>query len=938
MFLNLSLSPSGRLCCQRITPGEHETLPDISFDEVVAEALLQAFHESQFAGLLRLAELDNKVALPLEFVFWKNWTGRFLKSVSQLDDERFADLEKIAKSGRTTTVSKGSSKTPTPPDELSLAMIVSEAPPMRGLEFLTSELLQSTWNDLLTAFLEQAHSKNGGCRELLLALNPEARLLGRVTFHLAENKRDPDRPFAFLATYAHRLSGKAQVQHLPLGEALRQYAAERDQAKLSELLVPVRTAASRSEIVGQLLTSRAIFQPQAWTVSQAYRFLSDVVIMEDAGLSVRVPDWWKSRKATRPQVQVRIGERQASAVGLDSLLDFSANLAVDGTPLTDAERRQLLAATDGLTLLRGKWVEVDQQKLNEALKQWKELQDEHASGISFLDGMRLLAGTRLQNAESVDDNAMQWSSVTSGAWLSEVLRHLRDPHGIIGCEPGIALRATLRPYQADGVRWLWFMTQLGLGACLADDMGLGKTIQVIDLILQLKDAAAVSPKTAKPRAKSDAAVSAFLLIVPASLIGNWKQELERFAPQLRIFLAHRSECDAETLEKVAGRPAAELAGYDVVITTYTLIRRSAWPVEVHWKMVVLDEAQAIKNAGSAQSKSVRKLKANGRIALTGTPVENQLGDLWSLFDFCVPGLLGTVKQFRDFVKQMTKTQNSGAVSALRKLVRPYILRRMKTDPLIVPDLPDKTEVSVECGLSKKQAVLYEKLIADVEKQLKKSDGIQRKGLVLSMLMRLKQLCNHPDQFLDQSAFDPAESGKFQSLLSVCEPICERQEKVLVFTQFQSMCAPLAEFLAGVFRKPGLVLHGGVAVARRKDLVKQFQESDDIPFFVISVKAGGTGLNLTAASHVVHFDRWWNPAVENQATDRAYRIGQKRNVLVHKFVCKGTLEERIDQMIRDKQELADGVLGEGSERLLTEMSDSELLKFVALDVTRATLED
>jgi SNF2 family DNA or RNA helicase len=363
-----------------------------------------------------------------------------------------------------------------------------------------------------------------------------------------------------------------------------------------------------------------------------------------------------------------------------------------------------------------------------------------------------------------------------------------------------------------------------------------------------------------------------------------------------------------------------------------------WPLDVQWRMVVLDEAQAIKNSGSAQSKSVRKLKSSGRIVLTGTPVENQLGDLWSLFDFCVPGLLGTVKQFRDFVKQMTKTQNSGAVSALRKLVRPYILRRMKTDPRIVPDLPDKTEVAVECGLSKKQAVLYEKLISDVEKQLKNSDGIQRKGLVLSMLMRLKQLCNHPDQFLDQNAFEPSESGKFLSLRTVCEPICERQEKLLVFTQFQSMCEPLAEFLAGVFRRPGLVLHGGVAVAKRKDLVKRFQERDDMPFFVISVKAGGTGLNLTAASHVVHFDRWWNPAVENQATDRAYRIGQKRNVLVHKFVCKGTLEERIDQMIRDKQELADGVLGEGSERLLTEMSDSELMKFVALDVTRATLDE
>lgn len=702
--------------------------------------------------------------------------------------------------------------------------------------------------------------------------------------------------------------------------------------------MPVRTAASRSECVGQLLTSRAIFQPQAWTVSQAWRFLSDVAIMEDAGLSVRVPDWWKSRRQARPQVQVRIGEKKTSTLGLDSLLDFSASLTIDGTPLTDAEREQLMSAVDGLTLLRGKWVEVDQQKLNEALRQWTELQKAHAQGISFLEGMRLLAGTSLQTGEAVSEEAMQWSTVTSGKWLTETLQRLRDPHGIIGCEPGTGLRATLRPYQADGVRWLWFMTQLGLGACLADDMGLGKTIQVIDLILQLQGSGGRTGATGPRQSKQPAQAAPFLLIVPASLIGNWKQELEKFAPQLRVFLAHRSECDAATLDRVSRKPATELARYDVVITTYTLIRRATWPLDVHWAMVVLDEAQAIRNAGSAQSKSVRKLNASGRIVLTGTPVENQLGDLWSLFDFCVPGLLGTVKQFRDFVRQMTKNQNSAAVSALRRLVRPYILRRMKTDPRIVPDLPDKTEVSVECGLSKKQAMLYEKVIADVEKQLKDAEGIQRKGLVLSMLMRLKQLCNHPDQYLGQGTFEPADSGKFQSLRTVCEPICDRQEKMLVFTQFQSLCEPLSAFLAEVFRRPGLVLHGGVPVARRKDLVRQFQEREDIPFFVISVKAGGTGLNLTAASHVVHFDRWWNPAVENQATDRAYRIGQKRNVLVHKFVCKGTLEERIDQMIRDKQHLADSVLGDGGERLLTEMSDAELMKFVALDVTRATLDD
>ena len=432
MQLVISITPSGRIVCEPEIPAQDDALPGMAIDDTVAADLVDAFRASTASGLLHLAGIGSKTILPLEFVFWRNWAQRFLKAVSQLDDERFAALEKAAKSGKSASTARGSGAHIAPPDELALAVLVAEAPPMRGLEFLTNELLKTLWTELLAGFLQRAHGTEGGCRGLLLKLNPEAQLLGRVTFHLAENKRDPDRPFAFLATYAHRISAKSQVQHLPLGEALRQYAAERDQTKLTELLVPVREAASRSTVVGRMLTSRAIFQPQAWSVSQAYRFLNDVAVMEEAGLSVRVPDWWKSRKATRPQVQVRIGDQRTSAVGLDSLLDFSANLAVDGTPLTDAERRQLLAATDGLTLLRGKWVEVDQQKLKEALAQWNELQQEHADGISFLEGMRLLAGTQLQTSESVDEETMQWSSVTSGAWLAEILQQIRDPHGIVG--------------------------------------------------------------------------------------------------------------------------------------------------------------------------------------------------------------------------------------------------------------------------------------------------------------------------------------------------------------------------------------------------------------------------------------------------------------------------------------------------------------------------
>jgi non-specific serine/threonine protein kinase len=756
-----------------------------------------------------------------------------------------------------------------------------------------------------------------------------------VTFHLAENKRDPDHPFAFLATYAERLSSKSQVQHLPLGAALRQYAAAQDQAKLAELLTPVRDAAAGSPVVGELLSSREVFQPQAWTVAQAHRFLTEIPAMEQAGLAVRVPDWWKARREARPQVQVRIGEQPGDGLGLTSLLDFSAILSIDGTPLTPEEQDSLLAATDGLALLRGRWVEIDARKLTEALQHWRDLEAQHAEGISFLEGMRLLAGA---TADGTGDATDEWTSLDTGTWLHDVLRRLRSPDEIEGCEPGTGLNATLRPYQADGVRWLWFMLRLGLGACLADDMGLGKTIQVIDLMLRLRGADPASKQATGESAPAGLRSGPCLLVVPASLVGNWKGELEKFAPQLRVCLAHRSELDAESLAQIARNPVRQLARYDVVITTYTLVRREQWPRQVDWRLVVLDEAQAIRNAGSAQSKAVRQLRSAGRVILTGTPVENHLGDLWSLFDFCVPGLLGSITQFRNFVKAVQKGAADDRMAGLRRLVKPYILRRMKSDPRIVPDLPDKTELTVACGLSQKQAVLYDQIIADVTRALESSEGMQRRGLILSLLMRLKQLCNHPDQYLGRQVFEPGESGKFQVLRQICETIREQQGKVLVFTQFQSLCDPLAAYLATVFQKPGLVLHGEVPVKRRRELVTSFQEREELPFFVISLKAGGSGLNLTAASHVIHFDRWWNPAVENQATDRAYRIGQKRNVLVHKLVCQGTLEERIDATLREKQQLADNVLQEGGEKLLTEMSNDELLRFVSLDMTRAIDED
>jgi non-specific serine/threonine protein kinase len=503
--------------------------------------------------------------------------------------------------------------------------------------------------------------------------------------------------------------------------------------------------------------------------------------------------------------------------------------------------------------------------------------------------------------------------------MKDVLDGLRAPDTLAAVDVGGELRASLRPYQRVGVQWLWWAHELGLGVCLADDMGLGKTLQVLALLLLRRRARA-------PRAA--------LLVVPASLVANWKAEAERFSPALRLIVAHAASTSAAELATL--RPE-DLDAADAVLTTYGSLGRVPWLVEREWGLVVLDEAQAIKNPGAKQTRATKSLRARARLALTGTPVENRLGDLWSLFDFLAPGLLGSGKQFGEAAKRMARRENDG-YAPLRNLVRPYILRRLKTDKRVIADLPDKTEVTAFCGLTRVQAALYQRAVDDLARALDDRGGIERRGAILAALLRFKQVCNHPSHWLGDGVWAPEASGKLARLREICEPVAARQEKALVFTQFQQMTAPLSAFLATVFGRDGLVLDGAVPVRQRKALVDAFQDEGGPPFFVLSLKAGGTGLNLTAASHVVHFDRWWNPAVENQATDRAFRIGQKRNVLVHKLVCRGTIEERIDALMSSKRALADSVVDAGAEASLTELPDEELMRLVSLDLASALSDE
>ncbi len=820
-----------------------------------------------------------------------------------------------------------------PADEL--ARLAAAVPPMPGAEYVDLARLEAWWAELGAAFAEDMAAYAGSVQAYLHERSPLWNTVGRVCFHLAENPGDEEHPFAFLATYTTSVSARAKVQHAPLSRALAESGTRGDTSALLSLLVPVQRAAERSPLVAELVDSGDLYQPLAWTPADAHRFLVDIPLYEAAGVTVRVPNWWRTRRPPRPEVTVRVGGKPPDG-GLtgDSLLDFKVDVTLDGEPLSAAELRALMAHHDGLALVRGKWIELDRERLREVLQHWQNVEREAGDGLSFLEGMRLLAGVRVPGAGAgaapggeADDAADGWQRVVAGDWLGQTLAGLRGPDGLAAAHPGEALHAQLRPYQEVGVRWLWFAASLRLGVCLADDMGLGKTIQVLAMLLLHQQ-----------RARRGAPPS--LLVVPASLIGNWQAEIERFAPSLRVLIAHASARPDEPLAQVN---AERLAQVDVVIATYAGVTRLPWIAASEWSYLVVDEAQALKNPGARQTRAVKALRANMRVALTGTPIENRLGDLWSLFDFLQPGLLGSARAFTGFVKQLDKGEAGDRYAPLRKLVQPYLLRRLKTDPRVISDLPEKTELRAFCPLARPQAALYLRAVQDLAVELKGIDGIKRKGVVLAYLTRFKQICNHPlhggGAEAGADVWPEADSGKLQRLRELGEEIAARQEKVLVFTQFREATAPLAAFLAEVFGRPGLVLHGGTAVAERSKLVRRFQEDEDCPFFVLSVKAGGTGLNLTAASHVIHFDRWWNPAVENQATDRAFRIGQKRAVLVHKLICRGTVEEKIDVLIESKQALARGVLGKdaGGETLLTELRDDELMALVQLDLTRATAE-
>jgi SNF2 family DNA or RNA helicase len=642
---------------------------------------------------------------------------------------------------------------------------------------------------------------------------------------------------------------------------------------------------------------------------EAFDFLRGCApLLKESGFGVLVPPWWRrpeARLRLRPRLSAASDTRGRGEMSLENLVNYRWDIVLGERRLSKEEFEALVALKSPLVRVRGEWVRLDPEQVDAALEFFAERDLEGEVGLPEalhlgLGGIEEIEGLEVEEADFE-------------GWLGEWLGRLSGDRKLETLPVPEDLEAELRPYQRTGYSWLSFLRDAGLGACLADDMGLGKTIQTLSLLIHDQEQGRLDVPA--------------LVVCPTSVVSNWQREAERFAPRLRC-LAHQGPNRLRGEEFIR---EAEQTG--LVVTSYALLRRDAQLLgSLRWHAVVLDEAQNIKNPGAKQSRLAYELPAGFRVALTGTPVENRLVELWSIMRFLNPGYLGSRRDFRwRFALPIEREDDEEAARRLRRLTSPLVLRRLKTDPAVIRDLPEKWESKEYCNLSEEQASLYEVVVREAMEDLPQSEGIERKGLVLSMLTRLKQVCNHPAQFLHEGSKADAgieRSGKLLRLLELLEETLSVGDGSLIFTQYKEMGSLLEVMLTERFGVGVQFLHGGTPARKRAEMVSRFQEGDGPLLFILSLKAGGTGLNLTRANHVFHFDRWWNPAVENQATDRAFRIGQRRNVQVHKFVCAGTLEENIDRMIEQKKALAESVVGSG-EGWITEFSDDDLREMVAL---------
>lgn len=863
--------------------------------------LADLFQKKTTVGLLALLNLTNLYQSNLDLTFWRYFTSLVFKEFCLFCDQ----LDSLK------------------PYDKFLSEVLHKAPLITGYEYLNLEFLKALQWEILDTLKEEIKPYSDP-RSYLEKVYPDWQNVGRVYFHLAENPKEESSDFVFLASYTTKVNQKHRLQHVTFGQALGESLSNKNNDQALKLLEPIKKAAKTSSFVKDMIQKKKIYQPSLLSRGEAHSFLQDFPIFEKEGIKVKLPQSWQGRTPQKPRVTVSLEEKSKSShVGFHSLFQFRGQLTLGGKKLDEKEISEILESEEGLIKIRGRWLDINRDKLQSVLAYWKKAERLQQNGIPFIEAMRILAKSFLTSdfsSNKPQQETEDYLQVEILGKFKDLLESLKNPYQLkvesLNHILKKHLKAILRPYQFEGVKWLCFLKDRGFGGCLCDDMGLGKTIQVISVLI--RDKYLVSKKIDQ--------IPTSLLVAPASLLGNWKSEIDRFAPSLKVKVLHNFEMSKAQISDLA----ANYKEQDLLITSYKMVEKINWLFNRKWNFFILDEAQGIKNPESIQSKTIKKIDSHCRVALTGTPIENNILDLWSLFDFCLPGLLGSLAHFKNFYKSMEQKES---FVPLKKIIKPYILRRLKTDSFIINDLPDKIEKKTYCLLSQEQVILYKKTLSNLSADLKLEQAdIKRKGLVLSYLLKFKQICNHPSQFLSDGDYDETKSGKFYQLKKLAMKIAVCNEKLLVFTQFKEITDILDGFLNKIFQTEGFVLHGGVGVKKRKELVDLFQTKNQYPYFILSLKAGGSGLNLTRANHVIHFDRWWNPAVEMQASDRSFRIGQKKNVIVHKFITKGTLEEKIDLMITEKTKLVNDII-EPSSFKPTEFSDSEILNLMSLDLPR-----
>ncbi len=799
------------------------------------------------------------------------------------------------------------------PTDSHAARLLDSLPPLQG-SALSATRLQSWFASLEEALLCAAQAERRSAEDYLSSLSEGWRQLGMLCLHLAENagittEGGEEKPFAFLATFVHRVGADDKPRHLPLSLANRE--------QLLPLLRPLQSAAQSAASQGygflhEIFASQQIFKPCAWSARECYDFLLCLPHLQEAGVETRVVNLWKTQPR-RVELEVTLEledgkptstQSHAGGLGMHSLLRFSPQFALGMQHLNDEEVAELLAGEEGLVRFRGEWILLDSPRLQSLMQSWRQAMGMYSAGVPLLTGLRYLLARRSDALPHLPPSD-ELLSLRTGEQLALALENFRQWEGDLQLRP--ALSSTLRPYQKEGVRFLLSLTEAGMGACLADDMGLGKSIQVIAWLSHLKQSGVLHYR------------STALLIAPASLLGNWAEELARFAPELRLRVLHPSQLSQREQRSLLQNPALLLESYDIAITSYGVVQRNPELAKLEHPALILDEAQAIKNAQSQRTQSVLALSSPRRVALSGTPIENSLEELYPLFHFLNPGLLGESSSYKKMLRDM-----GSDYSPLKKLIRPFILRRLKSDPKLIPDLPPRSEKPAYCLLTPEQTRLYAREVENMQNLIHEPDPRVRLALILPLLTRFKQICNHPAQYLGEPHYDSARSGKMMRLLQLLEKLTAAGEPALIFTQYRGITEALFELAQSCYGEAGLILHGGTPISQRQQLVRRFQEAGGPPYMILSLKAAGTGLTLTRARHVIHFDRWWNPAVENQASDRAHRLGQKRAVTVHPLITRGTIEENIHRLLLQKQSMADDLLHAGLEQMMSRMSSQELL--------------